>query len=77
MAKIIFLSSRCVRASSSSLFVLKGGLRGRHWGVGVFWGRQEEELTCFGFNPLYQLADLTPFIRGGSNQNDKWRTEGA
>jgi len=77
MAKIILFSSRCFRASSSSLFVLKGGLRGRPWGVGVFWGRQEKELTDFGYHPFYQLADLAPFVRSGSNQNDKWRAQGA
>jgi hypothetical protein len=77
MAKIIIHRSRWVRASSSVLFVLKRSLRGRRRGVGVFRRSKEKKLAGPGYNPFYQLADLAPFIRGGSNQNDKRRAKGA
>jgi hypothetical protein len=64
MAKIIIFGRHSVRPSSSFLFLLKGGLRGRNRRVGFFRVSEEKKLTNLGFNPFYQLANLAPFFCG-------------
>ena len=59
--RLLFLCNRFIGPLSSFLFILEGSLRGSHGRVGFFRISEEKKFTDFGFNPFYQLANLTSF----------------